>query len=81
MGASDLRDAFNSISQPAFNCTKATLHMEFAHDVESQILTFSGSAADGAAFEIRSDPVRSGADVNEAAKATAKILINRNPLP
>lgn len=77
MGSSDLRDAFNLIAAPAFNCELATLHYVQAHDVESQVLTFTGSAADGTPFTIESAPLRAGTDVNLAAKATAQQLLDR----
>lgn len=77
MGASDLRDSFNQVAAPAYNCTQATLHYERAHDVESQVLTFIGAAADGTAFEIKSAALRPGADVNAAARATAQQLLDQ----
>lgn len=77
MGASDLREAFNSVSAPAFNCSRATLEYDRAHDVESQILTFTGTAADGAPFEIKSPALRPGTDVNLAARATAQTLLDQ----
>lgn len=78
MGASDLRDAFNSVAAPAFNCQLATLHYVKAHDVESQVLTFTGtSAANGAPFTVESGPLRAGTDVNAAARATAQQLIDK----
>lgn len=77
MGASDLRDAFNAVAAPAFNCARATLGYVRAHDVESQVLTFIGSATDGSPFEIKSAPLRPGADVNAAARATAQQLLDQ----
>jgi hypothetical protein len=77
MGASDLRDAFNQVAAPAYNCTQATLHHERAHDVESQVLTFIGASSGGAPFEIQSGPLRPGADVNLAARATAQQLLDK----
>lgn len=77
MGASALRDAFNLVASPTFNCARATLSYVKAHDVESQVLTFVGSAADGAPFEIRSEPLRAGADENAAAGTTAQQLLDR----
>lgn len=79
MGAPDLRDAFNLVAAPAFNCQRATLHYEKAHDVESQVLTFTGSSAAGEPFTIDSGPLRPGADVNLAAKATAQQLLDQQP--
>lgn len=77
MGAADLRDGFNAVAAPAFNCDRATLHYERAHDVEWQVLTFSGSAADGAPFETRSERLRAGTDVNLAARAVAQTFLDQ----
>lgn len=82
MGVGELRDAFNSVSQPAFTCTMALLDYVRAHDTESQILLFRGSAADGSAFEIKSDPLRRNTDLNNAAKEVAQRLLDqRKPAP
>lgn len=77
MAASDLRDNFNAVASPAFNCTRATLHYERAHDVESQVLTFTGAAADGSPFEVKRPPLRPGTDVNLAARAVAQTLLDQ----
>lgn len=77
MGASDLRDAFNSVAAPAFNCTRATLAYDFKHDVETQVLTFMGTSADGSPFEIVKSGIRPGADVNLAAREAAQQLLDR----
>lgn len=77
MGASDLRDAFNLVSAPAFNCNRATLSYERANDVEWTVLTFTGTAADGTPFEIKSPRLRPGTDVNMAARATAQQLLDQ----
>lgn len=81
MGASDLRDAFNAVSAPAFNCQRATLGYEHASDVEWQVLAFAGTAADGAPFETRSPRLRPGTDVNLAARATAQQLLDKGRPP
>lgn len=83
MGTSDLRDAFNSVSQPAFTCTLAMLDYVRAHDTESQVLRFCGiAAADGSKFDITSDPLRAGVDVNAAAKVVAQRLLDKGkPTP
>lgn len=78
MAASDLRDAFNAVSSPAYNCTQATLHYERAHDVESQVLTFMGVSAGGASFEIQSKQIQPGdIDVNAVARQTAQQLLDQ----
>lgn len=81
MGASDLRDSFNLVSAPAFNCQRATLGYEHANDVEWTVLTFSGNAADGAPFEIKSPRLRPGTDVNLAARAAAQQLLDQGKPP
>lgn len=77
MSASDLRDAFNSVAAPAFNCQRATLHYVKAHDVESQVLTFMGASAAGQPFTIESSPLRPDTDVNQAAKAAAQQFLDK----
>lgn len=81
MGVGELRDAFNSVSQPAFTCTLALLDYVRAHDTESQILLFRGMASDGTAFEIKSDPLRRNADLNNAAKEVAQRLLDQRKPP
>lgn len=82
MGVGELRESFNSVSQPAFVCTLALLDYERAHDSEFQILLFRGTAADGTPFEIKSNRLRGGTDVNNAAKETAQRLLDqRKPAP
>lgn len=86
MGSGELRENFNAVSQPAFTCTMALLDYERTTDPdtkktkESQILLFRGTAADGTPFEIKSDPITGGVDLNLAAKAVAqKLLDQRKP--
>lgn len=81
MGASDLRDAFNAVSAPAFTCQRATLGYVMAHDVESQVLTFTGSAADGSPFEVKSPALRPGTDVNLAARDVAQQMLAQKAAP
>lgn len=75
MGVSDLRDAFNSVAEPAFTCHKATLGYLRANDSEWQILTFNGIGADGTPFEARSDRLRASDDILSSARAVAASLI------
>lgn len=82
MGVGELRDAFNSVSQPAFTCTMALLDYARGHDTESQILLFRGTDAAGAPFEIKSDALRANTDLNLAAKEVAQRLLDqRKPAP
>lgn len=77
MGAKDLREAFNSISQPIYNCTMALLDYERAHDVEWQVLTFRGKDQTGVDFAITSGRLQPGVDVNQAARDTAERLLQQ----
>lgn len=82
MGVGELREAFNSISAPAgITCRQALLDYERHNDVESQILLFRGTDADGNAFEIKSDRLRPNTDVNQAAKETAQRLLDQRKPP
>lgn len=77
MGVKGLREAFNSVAAPAFTCTLALLDYKRAHDVESQILTFAGSAADGTPFQVTSEALRPQSDVIVAAKTTAQQMLDQ----
>lgn len=81
MAAADLALAFNSVSQPQYACTKALLGYERHDGVESQVLTFSGRAATGEAFTIKSDRQRKNADLMLAARETAARLVEHGPPP
>lgn len=75
MGVAGLRDAFNSVASPRYTAQMAFLSTERSDGKEWSRLTFRGIGSDGAAFEIASDLVPPGADVNLAAKATAQKMI------
>lgn len=75
MAARDLKNMFNLIAAPAFNCSTALLGMERSHDTEWQRLTFSGTKATGGAFTVQSGLIRPGADVNSEAANVARKLI------
>lgn len=80
VAATDLRDAFNAVSEPAFSCVRAFLNYEAGDGIQFQRLTFSGTGADGSVFEVRSDKLRPDTDVNLAAAAVArKLLDDRKP--
>lgn len=81
MGAGELRSSFNSVSQPAFTCTMALLDYKRGGGAEWQILLFRGTAADGSPFEIKSEGIRAGVDVNQAAKETAQRLLDQGKAP
>lgn len=82
MGVGELRDNFNAVSQPDFTCTMALLDYERANGKEWQILRFRGTGADGTPFEMVSQDIGPGADLNQAAKETAqRMLDQRKPAP
>lgn len=74
-GVKGLREAFNAVANPVFNCTLALLDYERKHDTEFQILTFRGNSAEGKPFTINSEDLRPGSDLGEACRETAKRLL------
>ncbi|MFA6267669.1 MAG: hypothetical protein WC670_18375 [Pseudolabrys sp.] len=80
MGVKELREAFNSVASPRFSANVALMDYSRAHDTEWQILTFSGTAADGSAFTIKSDPLRAETDLPEASRVTAGRLLQQGNL-
>lgn len=81
MGAADIRDAFNLVARPAYDCVRATLNYERKGGTEFQRLTFAGRRSDGNAFEVRSELLRPGTDANIAAREVAqKLLDKKEPL-
>lgn len=82
MGVGELREAFNSVSQPVLTCTLALLDYERANGKEWQILLFRGTDADGKPFEIKSQDIGPGVDVNQIARETAQRALDlRKPAP
>lgn len=80
VGIADIRDAFNSIAEPAgFTCSQAFMDMTIANGKEWQVLTFSGIRPDGAPFSIKSGLIAS--DLAAAARETARVLIAGPPAP
>lgn len=79
MSVAGLREAFNSVAAPAFTASMAFLSTEHSAGREWSRLLFRGIRGDGAAFEVASDLVPPGADVNLAAKATAQKLMEVGP--
>lgn len=76
MSVAGLRDAFNSIASPRFTASMAFMSTERADGAEWSRLTFSGIRSDGSAFEVASSRIPAGADVFQAAKATAQKMID-----
>lgn len=83
MSVAGLRESFNAVSQPAFTCTLALLDYERETDPvtrklkEWQVLLFRGTSAVGAPFEVKSDRLLGGADLNAAAKEVAQKLLDQ----
>jgi hypothetical protein len=75
MSVAGLRDAFNSVSAPQYNCQKAFMATERSDGKEWSRLIFRGTRADGTPFETASDLVPGNSDVMLAAKQTAQKLI------
>lgn len=75
MGVRELREAFNAAGAPGFVAQKAFLEMTRVENVEMTILKFYGIGPDGTPFEVSSDPLPAGADVNLAAGEVARKMI------
>ena len=80
MAVADLIDAFNSVSEPRFTCVKALQWYETKDQTQFQRLRFSGTGENGNVFKIESDLLRPDTDLNEAARAVARRLLNQ-PAP
>ena len=80
MAVKDLREAFNAAADGKFTCQTATLGYTRENDVEWQILSFSGTGDDGMAFATQSKLLKPGANVLEAARAAAQVLIEKGKL-
>lgn len=74
MGVGDLRASFNSVGPKT--ATMALLDYRRVDNAEWQILTFRGTDENGAAFEVQSELLPPGADLNEAARKTAVVFNN-----
>ena len=77
MGVGELRDNFNMVSQPDFTCTQALLDYERVNGKEWQILRFSGTGPDGSVFDIVSDGLGPGYDLNKAAREAAQRMLDQ----
>ena len=77
MGVADMRAAFNAVSEPRYSCQRATLRYQNHDQIQFQILTFSGSDADGKPFSVQSEQLAPNTDVNLAAAAVAQALIDK----
>lgn len=76
MGVRELKQAFNEIGQPRYVCLNAISFYELHEAGEVQILTFSGTGADGNGFEVRGEVPRGG-DPVLIARATAQALLDK----
>lgn len=79
MGVAGLRDAFNAVASPRYTASMAFLSTEHSAGREWSRLLFRGIRGDGAAFEVASDLLPGGADVNQAARQVAQKLISSTP--
>lgn len=75
MGVAELREAFNSVSEPLATCNLATQRYERANGKEWQVLLFRGTTQDGGTFEITSARLEPRTDLNLAAKEAAQQLL------
>jgi hypothetical protein len=75
MGVAELREAFNSVSEPKATCNFATQRYERSNGKEWQVLLFRGTTADGGTFEITSARLEPRTDLNLAAKEAAQQML------
>ena len=78
MGSREIKAAFNAVASPAYVANVALLEYDRSSGAESQIMTFSGKAADGAAFTFKSRQIRPGEDVNAVAAETAQKMLDQD---
>lgn len=81
MSIADVRDAFNSVGEPAYSCSRAQMNYTRNAEGEWQILTFTGRTADNAPFSTQSPKLPGGADLQAAAKTAAQALIDGAKTP
>lgn len=79
MGTAELRDAFNDGAGVAGSASKVMLGYESHGGVQYQRLTFRGTRAAGAAFEMVSDRLRPETDVMAAAREMGLKLAEGTP--
>lgn len=75
MGVKELREAFNSVSEPRATCNFATQRYERDNGKEWQVLLFRGTTQGGGTFEISSNRLEPRTDLNVAAKEAAQQLL------
>jgi hypothetical protein len=78
MGVSELREAFNSVSEPTATCSLAMQSYERVDDQEWQVLLFRGTTSDGGKFEIKSSRLPARTDLNAAAREAAQQLLEND---
>lgn len=71
MGVGELRDAFNA-GAPGYSCTLALLDYRRVKNVEWQVLTFRGTGPSDVEFEVVSDQLGPGTDLNATATETGR---------
>lgn len=77
MGTAELRESFNSLSEPKFTCNEALQQYTSLGGKEWQLLLFRGTSAAGGTFEIVSQPLEAKTDLNVAAKEAAQQLLDQ----
>jgi hypothetical protein len=77
MGTAELREAFNTVSEPAASCSDALMAYDQFEGKEWQVLRFRGTTAAGVAFDILSPRLPPMTDLNEAAKEIAQQLVGQ----
>lgn len=81
MGVAELREAFNTVSEPRATCNLAQQTYTRLGGKEWQVLLFRGTTADGGEFEITSPLLEAKTDLNLAAKEAAQQLLEENDQP
>lgn len=81
MGVADLRKAFNEVAEPRYSCRKAYMHYEPVGGEggagQFQVLTFSGTGADGNGFTIKSEQFNPNLDPVEMSRVVAQALLDK----
>lgn len=77
MPVGELRDAFNSITEPNYRCTLVLLDYTRTGGKEWQVLFFRVTSAGGVELEITSDPLPPLTDLTQATKDAAQNLLTK----
>lgn len=77
MGSADLRTAFNEAAKPYFKAITAMMSQKMSGGIQQSILEFKGTDDGGQPFEVKSNLIRPGGDVMQAARETAAAIVQR----